>query len=184
MTNFKALRRISVSVLAVLLLTMSVLSVTLAKYVTKFEGKAEITKSEWKIQAKVDNGSETTQTNLTLASEKKAHPGMEDITFTITVKNTGELDGEVALSLKDAAASQSTTETQYKIKATYKKDNSDVDITEDTKIDLAKSNGEVVITVTLSWEFGDTEDEAYSSEQISIPVTITVSQKNTNNSTT
>ncbi len=67
MKQSKTLRRISVAIVAVLLITMSVLSVTLAKYTTTFTGTDSLTIAKWDVDVNgTTAGKDTNQFTLNL----------------------------------------------------------------------------------------------------------------------
>ncbi len=135
MKQSKTFRRISVAIVAVLLITMSVLSVTLAKYTTDFTGEGSRPIAVWNVNVNDTttlDADDKTLGNFTFAIESTEFtqvnnyenkdmlaPGTSG-SFTITVNN--ESDVAITLSAASFTVSNKPTNLKFYFDSTYQKE--------------------------------------------------------------
>ncbi len=166
MKQSKTLRRISVAVVAVLLITMSVLSVTLAKYASVVTTTGTMDAASYEVNLK--DGSDVeyldtfaiAPTGYTNLASGKIAPGTKG-SFTIKVENAGEVDILYHLNLKATSdntipssitfklGSESGTDITDDIKGTngYTKEDGSIAFDAATKVDT--------ITIYWNWAYGE-----------------------------
>ncbi len=157
MNNTKSFRRVSVLVLALALITMSILGSTMAKYTSQITATYTNTAKSWSITAN-DN-----KTDFNLTASGEAYPGMTNEVKTITVKNEGEVNAVYTATLN----------------VTDKPTNMSINMTGDiTSVAIAPGESKT-ITVTISWPFGeDADDTTDAGSNIDFTVTIKADQSN------
>ncbi len=138
MTKQKTLRRVSVLVIAILIITMSLLCVTLAKYKTEIDANYSGTAYSWSITA----NDQTEDFNVSLTGE--AYPGMTEKSYTINVKNEGEVDALLAATI--TLGENNPENIEIALDKTYTAE----------KIAVGET---VTVTVTVNWDFGENVDD-------------------------
>ncbi len=175
MKQSKTLRRISVAIVAVLLITMSVLSVTLAKYSTNKEIKGDITTKTWVIDVKKDN-SET----LTFETFD-AMPGMTQKVYEITVNNAGELNATFDATL--TANNKPANMTVALKKGTTLASATDVTGNAETNVELNVNSTAVKYFVVINWPYEGTDNVEDAGKTLTLTFAVNATQVNPNPST-
>ncbi len=153
------LRRVSVAIVAVLLITMSVLSVTLAKYISGLEGDITGAAKSWVITlnntaANNENaGSPTEITETVMTSE--AFPGMAEQVYTFTVANGGECGATIDVELTNT--NKPTNMTVVLKKGDTAETATAVTDNKETAVELGTSVT-IKYYVVINWEFDTDED--------------------------
>ncbi len=184
MKQSKTLRRISVAIVAVLLITMSVFSVTLAKYTSAKSGSLGATPATWVVTMEDDNKSteKTLGDNfvLTPSANDVIQPGMDEIVYKIKLTNASNVKASYVVTVDTTNASKPTNmviTTTNNLTGTL----DEGDTTAQT----------VTIEIKLNWAYetnltdggitaGDNVDMADVGIAFSIPVTVTMTQVNPN----
>ncbi len=156
MTKQKSLRRTSVLVVAVLLITMSFLCVTLAKFTTSINGSTnEITVAKWNFTA--DNATETF--TITFDADKLA-PGDKG-SFTVALANASDVKASYTV---EAALSGNAPKAML------------VSVSENSSGTLEENDSENA-TITWAWAYdqeGNDDNDWFNTSAYSKTITITV----------
>ncbi len=163
MKQSKLLRRISVAIVAGLLITMSVLSVTLAKYTSSFDGTATQSVAKWAFT--VDGATEgqfnatvsvDTPTNTNAVAASKMAPGTTG-KFSFVITNDSDVQATYTVKMTKTSAPtnvsfyydqdfskpfQIATETEYSF--------STAGTTNDGALEKSDTTGE---TITVYWKW-------------------------------
>ncbi len=149
MKNSKALRRISVLVVAILLITLSAVSATFAKYSTTITGSGDITTAAWAFTVS-DNSEDYT---FALTADKMA-PGNSQ-TIDLVLQNNGEVDADCVLTL--------TAPTSTPDALTFALSAEEVTV---------KAGTTETITLTIDWEYTDAVENTYASTNYEFSVQV------------
>ncbi len=164
MKQSKLLRRMSVAIVAVLLITMSVLSVTLAKYSNTFTGTSTGKVLKWEITA---NEAQSTFT----VDAGNLCPGMVDgtgkVQKEIIIKNSGEINADFTVTLgetQNKPANLNITLTQVKPEGVQ------ADIT------VLEAGKEVKYILEYSWPYEGTDGTAQAGVSLTTTINVTATQ--------
>ncbi len=167
MTKQKTLRRVSVAVIAVLLITMSLLCVTLAKYTTQITGTSNGDVLKWSITVDDKNA----DYDITaVANADDLYPGMQTITKTIVIKNEGELDADLTVALTEGE--NKPTNLQITLAQVVEEGQ--------TAITVLGAGESVSYTLTYSWDYDGDDGSFQDAVDLVTTVKVTATQVNPN----
>ncbi len=161
MKNAKMFRRLSVLVVAVMLITVSVVSVSLAKFTNEYDVTTSVPTAKWEVDV---NGVKTGSSTLSVADDMV--PGVTK-TFNIVIDNTGEVDATINL----AENTESQASRPAGVSVTFSENDFELTPEADAK----------TITVTVAWEYdaSNNDDMSYAAGTgFDIVVDITATQVN------